>query len=607
MCPPCAHEAATGGSGQEKALRASEPAAVLQGCPPPTDCPAAEPAQQCRECPACPAAAECPPAAAEQQTGVPLLLKGEQQGLAGPGSSAAAPGPEQHPAGGSMELVCGGAEAVPLVVDSLDAAIAAIIVGVDEAFAPWADKGFTLEDLLATADALGAWGTHDCAVYNGTVTFPRRFNNECKWFCNEWVRPLRDTWERGIREGTLRVPEGVPFIWNVFDHPLCQPGTTMCPAPLLSIIKNPAMSDVLVPPFGRKGIPWCSVHPLGGTEFKPGSNCSRESLSILSGEHPGLLNVSINRPYGQAPGKEGPAATHLEHARYKYLLQLDGITASRRFATLLSMNSLVLKQESQHLEWYYHALQPCVHYLPIWQSSEEDVLGLLRTLRGNPANDLIAQRIAANANAFAATWLDDDGQLRYWQLVIDRYLQLYRGSTNETTLKTKRLVESWGQQASKTGSEVEAECWQNQGGACWMIGRDAAVAKYKELKEAAENPGKQQKKAGGKKGKAAGKEAGGAGGAEGGGDAAGGEGGGGQAANGVAPLSLLLPSVQPGGDSGQAAEGQAAASAADPAGQAAVEQAPAKEAAADAATAAEGVARRALRAYMEAEMGDDEA
>lgn len=51
--------------------------------------------------------------------------------------------------------------------------------------------------------------------------------------------------------------------------------------------------------------------------MRPGSNCSRESLSILSEQHPALLNVSINRPYGAAPGKEGPPATHLEHARYK--------------------------------------------------------------------------------------------------------------------------------------------------------------------------------------------------------------------------------------------------------------------------------------------------
>ncbi len=43
---------------------------------------------------------------------------------------------------------------------------------------------------------------------------------------------------------------------------------------------------------------------------------------------------------------------------------------------------------------YYPALQPCVHYLPFWQGSEEDVLGLLSTLRSDPANDLMAQRIA---------------------------------------------------------------------------------------------------------------------------------------------------------------------------------------------------------------------
>lgn len=80
-----------------------------------------------------------------------------------------------------------------------------------------------------------------------------------------------------------------------------------------------ASFPTLAPPPSStcRGTPWCSVHPIGGTEMRPGSNCSRESLSILSEQHPALLNVSINRPYGAAPGKEGPPATHLEHARYK--------------------------------------------------------------------------------------------------------------------------------------------------------------------------------------------------------------------------------------------------------------------------------------------------
>lgn len=87
-------------------------------------------------------------------------------------------------------------------------------------------------------------------VYNGTVTFPRRYKGVCEWFCNEWVgvrRPLPNSppqatpallgaasvlcgtdmpgrrcvlpveqvpvlkaaWERGIQEGRLRVPEGM--------------------------------------------------------------------------------------------------------------------------------------------------------------------------------------------------------------------------------------------------------------------------------------------------------------------------------------------------------------------------------------------------------------
>ena len=57
----------------------------------------------------------------------------------------------------------------------------------------------------------------------------------------------------------------------------------------------------------------------------------------------------------------------------RYLLNLDGFTASTRFAKLLAMNSLVMKQESGHLEHYYRSVQPCVHYVPIWTHAEDDV------------------------------------------------------------------------------------------------------------------------------------------------------------------------------------------------------------------------------------------
>ncbi len=43
--------------------------------------------------------------------------------------------------------------------------------------------------------------------------------------------------------------------------------------------------------------------------------------------------------------------------RYKYLLALDGVSASNRFAKLLGMNSVVLKEDSPYLGWFYRSVR----------------------------------------------------------------------------------------------------------------------------------------------------------------------------------------------------------------------------------------------------------
>lgn len=175
MCPPCPAVAET--AAREQQEDPAQAAPMAQDCPPPPDCPATPAPQQCPECAACPAAAQCPPPAAGSGATQPAnvaLLKREQQERSGSDASAAAPAPEhalaapegsQIASGPAAEPLCGGPDAIPSVMDSLDAASAAVVAGLDEAFAPWAETGFTLEDLMATADALGAWGMHDCAVW----------------------------------------------------------------------------------------------------------------------------------------------------------------------------------------------------------------------------------------------------------------------------------------------------------------------------------------------------------------------------------------------------------------------------------------------------------
>jgi len=153
-------------------------------------------------------------------------------------------------------------------------------------------------------------------------------------------------------------------------------------------------------------------------------------LSELSDQYPELLNVSINlnfssNGYTWVAKNPGMTVPHSEHAKYQMLLNLDGFSASRRLGILLGMNSVVLKQASLFEEHYYRALRPCEHYLPFWKESEEDVLDLIRAIQKDPET---AQKIAANAQAFAKAHLTDEARWQYWEAMLHRYAKLFRDS-----------------------------------------------------------------------------------------------------------------------------------------------------------------------------------
>ncbi len=53
--------------------------------------------------------------------------------------------------------------------------------------------------------------------------------------------------------------------------------------------------------------------------------------------------------------------------RWKFLLNLDGFTAAYRLAKYLLTNSVVLKEESTKIEYYYRSLKPYKHYIPVFR------------------------------------------------------------------------------------------------------------------------------------------------------------------------------------------------------------------------------------------------
>ena len=138
------------------------------------------------------------------------------------------------------------------------------------------------------------------------------------------------------------------------------------------------------------------------------------------------------------------------HSRWRYLLHLDGHTYSSRLDWLLWSGSVVLKQRSPWIGWYYGALEPWRHFVPVWDDSADDALSIVRTLR---QNDTVAQRIAAAGLAFARANLSRAARCDHWARVLRAYSSLFAPGERE------RLA-AWARRAVRTppgaGSEAQS-------------------------------------------------------------------------------------------------------------------------------------------------------
>lgn len=85
---------------------------------------------------------------------------------------------------------------------------------------------------------------------------------------------------------------------------------------------------------------------------------------------------------------------------------------------LLATNSLVLHHKSPWRAFYYEAMHAFVHYVPVWQSSSDDVLRLIDWLG---SHDATASRIALAGQRFACEHLTQPGRLCYWRRAIEEY------------------------------------------------------------------------------------------------------------------------------------------------------------------------------------------
>jgi hypothetical protein len=100
-----------------------------------------------------------------------------------------------------------------------------------------------------------------------------------------------------------------------------------------------------------------------------------------------------------------------QKSEYKYIINVDGSVSAFRLGYELSMNSVILKVESEYKMWYSDLLRPYKEYIPI----KSDCSDLIEKIKWCKENDRECKKIAGNAMKFYDKYLSNEGILNYMQ------------------------------------------------------------------------------------------------------------------------------------------------------------------------------------------------
>ncbi|XP_060067840.1 protein O-glucosyltransferase 1-like [Ylistrum balloti] len=180
-------------------------------------------------------------------------------------------------------------------------------------------------------------------------------------------------------------------------------------------------------PREAKKWPWTAKQDKG---YFRGSRTSseRDPLILLSRKHSDLVDAKYTknqswRSKEDTLGEDPADEVRLEdHCQYKYLFNFRGVAASFRLKHLFLCDSLVYHVGEEWLEFFYPALKPWVHYIPVRQDLT-DVQDLLEFAK---QNDDVVKKIADRGRQFIWDHLTMEDISCYWEKLLKRYAKLLK-------------------------------------------------------------------------------------------------------------------------------------------------------------------------------------
>lgn len=173
--------------------------------------------------------------------------------------------------------------------------------------------------------------------------------------------------------------------------------------------------------------PWEKKH---NKAFFLGSRTSdeRDPLILLSRAEPELVDARYTKNQAWKSDKDTlgmPAASEIkleDHCPYKYLFNFRGVAASFRLKHLFLCDSVVFHVGDEWIEFFYPALKPWVHYIPV----RKDLSDARELIEFAQQNDDVVRKIAERGRQFIWDHLDMDDVTCYWENLLKRYAKLLR-------------------------------------------------------------------------------------------------------------------------------------------------------------------------------------
>ncbi len=130
-------------------------------------------------------------------------------------------------------------------------------------------------------------------------------------------------------------------------------------------------------------------------------------------------------------GKENNQVLEKDHLKYKYLLSLDGNSATgMRVPWIMYSNSVLIKQESSKIEWFYSALKPYQHYIPI-DNNLENIFKQIQWIKDNPSK---VKEIIFNGHNFVKNNLKPEDIEAHVLILLDAYEAIQKDKNIQPTL-----------------------------------------------------------------------------------------------------------------------------------------------------------------------------